>query len=607
MKRPRSLGLFREAGGKAAPAAEPVGTPSAGDLPPVAPTGAEVAPDAVAAPQPTKPPRRGLFGRRKAAADAAEAADAPETVDTTDDAPPSGAETVAPEPVVGRRGLRDLFSRRAKGAVEGGAGDAPSGGGRKGFRMFGRRKAAAADATADDPFGAVASAGVFDPMDVAAGLATLAADTVPAEFEIDEQGRLIENGKKPYAVGLLWLPYDLDRKVSEQAADAGFGDDAPDLYVVVGDREQIGFGYKYNGLKIGMPAAATLFSSDVLPGNWLAAFELPGDMGQSWWLVAWRDGQVYEDRVITDPNDAQSAFAALQEAPNWSAAICPVAWDIDGTIDYSLGAVLGKRARPAKLKSTSQIRALLPIAIPVALLAVAAVAGFIVWQNIQEQRRLDELERLRQERLRQQQQAEPVEVVPPWEGMPLPARFVDVCTREFEELLIVPAGWRIEPQTCTIDGDSIVVQTSWRRESGGRLAWFLATLRDAGYENFAVSEDLQRVTIFAREPITEPGPDRSIRALSATEVQERLMLRFDTLDLPLNMRLVAPRAAPARQDGQPVWTHHEITFQESTSLEEYLKLISDIPARVPDELTYDVYSQQWRIVLRLYHEARGDE
>jgi hypothetical protein len=543
MKRPRSLSLFRDVTGE-------------GDEPETpAPPTTEAAP----AEEPPAP-RRGLFGRRREA-----------------------AEVAAPE-------------------AEADAQDA-DGEARPRRRLFGRRQRAASQV----------EAGAVDAMDVAAGIATLAADADPVDFEIDDQGRLVENGRKRYAIGLLWLPFDVDRKIAEQAGEAGFGDDAPDLYAMVGDREQIGFGFKYNGLKPGMAAAATLFSDEVLPGNWLAAFEMSGDMGQSWWIVAWRDGQIYEDRVITDGGDAQGAFAALQDAPNWSAMICPVAWDIDGTIDADLGSILQKRGRPARLKSTNQLRALLPIAIPVVLLVVAAIAGYLVWQNIVEQRRLEELRRIEAERraaaARAAQAAQqPVEIIPPWVGLPSTERFYEICARSFQELLIFPTGWRQQPMTCSVSGDSIVAQATWRRESGGRVSWFLATMEDAGFENIGLDSNLDGATIPLREPFGEGDMDKSLRALSAQEVSETLTLRFDTLDLSPGFRLVAPRPDQAReQEGQPIWSYHELTFRESTPLQEYLKLVSDIPARVPEQLTYDPYNQTWTMVMRVYHEARQDE
>jgi hypothetical protein len=555
MKRPRSLSLFRDV-------RAPVGEPDAGDAevspsPDVQPEPAETAPA-----EPVKRSRFRLPGRRPAA-----------PADDVEE--PESSEGDSAEQVAGSKPRRRLFGR-------------------------GRRRQPEAEAGADT---------FFDPMDVTAGLAALAGEGDEVEFEIDEEGRLVEGGRKRYAIGLLWLPYDMDRSIAEQAGDAGFGDDAPDLYVSIGDREQIGFGYKYNGLRVGMPAAATLFNTEILPGNWLAAFEIAGEMGQSWWVVAWRDGQVYEDRVVTDPADAQSAFAALQEAPNWSAAICPVAWDIDGTVDYSLGSVLKKRGRPAKLRSTSRLRTLLPIAIPLALLVIAAVAGYLVWANIQEQARLERLRELEAERRRLAalRAAEPVEIIPPWEGMPSPERFYRICAEMFEERLIFPTGWRLQPQTCTVDGGNVVVQTSWTREGGGRLSWFLATLYEAGYEDVGVSDDLRQATIFARRPFGDGDLDRSITAFSSSEISERLRLRFDTLELNLRLRLVAPSGGRQNDpNAQPVWSYSEIRFTESTFLEEYLKLISDIPARVPERLTYDIYSQRWDMVIRLYHEARTD-
>ncbi|ESQ17359.1 MAG: hypothetical protein N838_23520, partial [Thiohalocapsa sp. PB-PSB1] len=198
--------------------------------------------------------------------------------------------------------------------------------------------------------------------------------------------------------------------------------------------------------------------------------------------------------------------------------------------------------------------------------------------------------------------------IPPWVGLPSTERFYEICARSFQELLIFPTGWRQQPMTCSVSGDSIVAQATWRRESGGRVSWFLATMEDAGFENIGLDSNLDGATIPLPEPFGEGDMDKSLRALSAQEVSETLTLRFDTLDLSPGFRLVAPRPDQAReQEGQPIWSYHELTFRESTPLQEYLKLVSDIPARVPEQLTYDPYNQTWTMVMRLYHEARQDE
>jgi len=599
MKRPRSLSLFRDGGAGKKPPAE------------VAPATGEPVPETTeAAAGPAG--RRGLLsrnGKLAAPTDAPAEPIAPTEPMDEPAAPPEAPAEPGP-PTLPRKRLWPFGRRSAAGSdavqpEEAEATAAP----RKRLWPFGRRRKAGEEDSepADGGFSDLPpERSLPSEADVARAVALIAENAAETLFEIDDQQRLVEKGRKRYAAGLLWLPLDPERKIAQQAADAAFGDDPPNLYAVTAGREQIGFGYKYNGLRSGMPVAATLFSPEVLPGNWLAVFALDGETGPAWWLVAWRDGQVYEDRVLTDEGDAQGAFRSLQEAPNWSITISPPTWDVPDSFAYDLGTVLGKRKRPVTLRSTSQLQALLPLAAAVAGVAVLGVGGYFAWQALQPPPPPPPVV--------ERPPPPPEPVVPPWVGMPMPQQFVDLCAPLFEETLIFPTGWRLEPQTCRVDGGNVVVETTWQRDGGGRMAWFIATLRGAGFEDLGISADLRSGTVFGRAPIGPTEMDADIVALSADEVEQRLRLRFDTLALPLSMRLVAPRAAPNRPSGigglggqaqTPVaWSYHEITFTESTGLSDLIRLVSDIPATVPERLTYDVYSQNWTLVLRLYHEAR---
>ena len=90
--------------------------------------------------------------------------------------------------------------------------------------------------------------------------------------------------------------------------------------------------------------------------------------------------------------------------------------------------------------------------------------------------------------------------------------------------------------------------------------------------------------------------------LPATMTQ-MLNLRFDTLSLAIPLTEMVARATP-QAPGVPVtkiWNYHAIEFQTDTSLEEYIQLISDVPAVVPEFLTYDPYTSAWRLVANIYH------
>jgi hypothetical protein len=83
----------------------------------------------------------------------------------------------------------------------------------------------------------------------------------------------------------------------------------------------------------------------------------------------------------------------------------------------------------------------------------------------------------------------------------------------------------------------------------------------------------------------------------------RLVHRFDTLALPLVLTAQTAPVTP-NTSGAPnrkIWNYHSIELESSVFPTELISLIGDIPAVVPQTLTYTPDTQTWKLSAFIYH------
>jgi hypothetical protein len=87
---------------------------------------------------------------------------------------------------------------------------------------------------------------------------------------------------------------------------------------------------------------------------------------------------------------------------------------------------------------------------------------------------------------------------------------------------------------------------------------------------------------------------------------ERVMRRrLQTTGARLELTASVQRTTPEQRVKmrEPVFNFHQVSFQTSGAIEDYLKLFGDIPALVPVEAVYDLRTYSWNISFRIYHPA----
>lgn len=401
---------------------------------------------------------------------------------------------------------------------------------------------------------------------------------------------------KEYAIGLTWVSIVDDEKLKAHAeiaqrVAANRKSASMELTLVVGGKpgDFYGFGATENGHKKGMPVLIESFNAEVMGVNWLAVMALD-EKRDTWWVCGRRGGNVFEDRILKSRDAAAALMSDSLEAPGWSTIVAPEDWRIPRSVPTFPDAALGTPG--GRLRHIDPIRVYGPrIAFFTIMLLI--VAGTTLYFIDRHRKHLAEMEALRQQIERA------ITLVPqdfPWFHRTRIDHFIDHCSREIARIIVTPPGWENEVFTCRIERGRGTVSTGWRR-AGGNVAWLRAAMpSDYPSVNVGVNAATATVTSSFQAPI---DPDAlNVEPWTRTMIENRLTERFQLRDIPLSMRFVADNRPP---ETNPLFHRHDIQVQGGMALEEIIPFIEDIPALIPDTLSYNIAASSWSLVLRIHH------
>lgn len=423
----------------------------------------------------------------------------------------------------------------------------------------------------------------------------------PLEVDYDGQ-KVIRIGKKKAAIGLFWQTKTDDQKIKTIVSDLSEVADYS-LYVPVAKGRQIGLADREEGYNAKHLAGVTLFSERLQARNWIGVFQID-DTGDKYWLVAFREGMVFQDIFLDSYTAAREAFDIDMRAPGWEVIYAPDAWGVSGTSDLKLGQIADiKHAKT--FKHVSPIRANLGRIVFGSFLLLTIAGGGSYYSYTMEQQRLaeEELARFRQEQLRAAQ----AEI--PWRTYMSGEQFFAECQDAIEDFTVFAPGWTQTSFSCAFDRDHLVLTTGWNRNSG-RIA-YLRSLMPPEAPPIAMDPSGNRVDISVRIPIEVQDLTSQFRPWAPEQLTRVLAERFQTMGLPVNITQVVARpqarsaSQGARNANAPVFNYHNITFATSVAVTEYLQLLSDVPAVLPETLDYDMTTNRWSFVARAYHPPIG--
>ena len=395
-------------------------------------------------------------------------------------------------------------------------------------------------------------------------------------------------GRKTAALGLLWQPVRSQISLREQAGMAGGHGGEFDLAASFGDG-QLGFGMKSEGLAAGMFAGASLFDADAMGGTWLAAFPLDG--GQLWWIVAMRDAKIYEDRVLDDGAAARAALVKSLEAPDWERIIAPTDWGIEKSEQVDLSELVSiKRATRLRLVDRS-----FQIGTGIALAAIVATVLAYAW--VQFSKYWDE-EKLRAEAVERSQTVANAEQ--PWRNSPHVSDFVSVCVSQMERATVLAPGWTPQPLICRWSKTEAKLDASWSRKSG-RIPHLRGMVENRTGRRIELAGKGESASLTV--PITFPSSAVQADLWPAWRIESVLRERFQTLGLDLNLtaRVLPPGTSGAGGGGTRFRNRHDLGVATSVSIKEYARLLSDVPALVPESLVFRPKTNVWQLTAKVYH------
>ena len=411
---------------------------------------------------------------------------------------------------------------------------------------------------------------------------------------------LLEVDGKKVAINLFWntkQPEDKVKALASEFEDIGNFD----IYSLFSMQRQVGFASSDEGYKGGQYIGVSLFPERMQAGTWFGAFPVDSDAGK-FWVVAFRDGQVYLDAFFTDTDAAREAFDSEARAAGWDVIYAPDAWGVGGTSDTPLTELISL-SNGQRLKYISPIRANLGRIVMTLIVILLVGGGAYYYYHTQEQARIaeEELERMRAEQARQAQ----ADI--PWRTYMDPQDFFEECQAVIETYTVFAPGWNQDNFSCSFERDSITVTTGWTR-SGGRIAYLRSLMPDGAPQIFLDSTG-NRVDIEIVEEIETTDLTNQVAPWSPQRLTRVLSERFQTMGLPINIDAVTAQVGGSRgrreEAPQATFNYHNLTFSTSVAVDEYFRLLSDVPAVIPDSLQFDHGSSTWHIVARAYHPPIG--
>ncbi|MFG6573610.1 type 4b pilus protein PilO2 [Sulfitobacter sp. 1A13353] len=428
------------------------------------------------------------------------------------------------------------------------------------------------------------------------GLAEIETGNAP-DYEFDNY-QTLKIGKKNVVLNMLWDSTRPSESIKTQAKAVSSEEAYYSLAANFRDANQLGFSDGSNAIKPGFKAGVTCFNPEQMGDSWVAAFRI-GENADIWWIVALRNGQVYEDQLLRDEDEARMLFLENMQAPDWQRRIAPDYWEIGGTEDYRIQDALAPSFGIA-LKPVNPVKTYLPRLIVAGVLVVVGIVAHSMYQSHLETQ-------AEQERLLEQQRDASVRISPsdyPWFDSPSVLGFINDCTPVIEGAMRFIPGWRQDVISCTFHADKKAarVATSWTNV-GGTVPWLTANFDPneppPNIDANGTSATYGNSILFDVKTEVLPEPWEGARIESV--LRRRLQTTGAKVELTASVQRITPEQRVKLRE--PVFNFHQVSFQTSGAIEDYLRLFSDIPARVPVDAVYNIKSRVWNISFRIYHPA----
>lgn len=416
----------------------------------------------------------------------------------------------------------------------------------------------------------------------------------PVMFQYEDRG-VLSVGKKRYAIGLIWVPTRVGEKMKSHAEAAGkiargMKQIEVEYSLVAGslNDDLIGFGAKDLGHARGMPSLVKSINVATAGSKWLIAIKAEAE--NLWWVGSVRDDVVFLDRIFSSDEEAMIAFSDAMAAPGWNTIIAPAEWNIQGSLPF-----LGQNHLA---KSDARLRVFDPVKayggrVAAVVVLGAGIAGGVAYY-VNEQRKFEAEQAEMRARIERAITLEPADH--PWFARPTITGFLEQCADQIQKSVVLVAGWENQIFTCTADRNKGSVVTGWSR-SGGTIAWMRASL-PAGYPALRVGPNMDSVTVERSFDVDLVTSDSLDEPWSRDMIESRLAERFQARNITHTMRFIQDPRPP---ETNALFNRHDVQIQGEMAPVEIVPLLEDIPALIPQTLTYNLATTEWNFIFRLHH------
>lgn len=413
----------------------------------------------------------------------------------------------------------------------------------------------------------------------------------PAVDVLNDDHGVIQIGKKKYAVDLFRtrMPETSIKEEAKLIKPIGRAE-TWNLYAPI-PNNRLAYGSAGIGHKKGQIPLGESLRTDLLGPDWIVAVRLDGNKH---WIGRMDAGEVTGDEVFTDPELAQNELFGDRATPE-RPIIAPADWGIPGSTQARLSDIVGQKTAPLRkfgFIANNLARILF-------LSVVLAVAGgaYYYFKVLSDQREAE----IRDMEERRKKRVVVADADYPWYEAVRPEKFLEACARLFNESLRIVPGWTGQPPVCQYASGKVVATLGYLREDDGRISWMRAAY-DGAEGSVSLDEAGNGASYTVSEDLVAPQEEfRGIKPWSNQNVQRVLVERFQNVGLQPKIATKASKTPEAAQD-RPIFNSHSFSIGTSTFPMDIARLMSDIPATVPQSLVWDQNANQWTLDLIVYHE-----